>query len=378
MWGLAATVMLWAPSADATDPEPAPAAPGRSAAAPEGSAGPTSLALVRGRLTIARLSGADLVIAIDQSNSALFASGVDLDGDAQVGRNRSWLRRGEGYGKHPASWTSDAGDSAFAAEVGAATALVDALAERSRIGVLTFRDAVHVRQAVGDADAARAALAKIRPSPDWTGTNLARALDVGVGMLDAAAAPDRKAPPRAIVLFTDGRPTAPDGRHWASERALERARELATRGVAIFAVPVGEQAEPEYLAQLASASGGSLLALEDLRSLARRRIPLHFDRLELSIENLTLQRTAREVRVHPDGSFDAIVPLADGENALEIRADLGDGRAWSERRVVRHAAAAAGTQDGAQDAERRLLELRDRLREGLEQAPDDADDAPWP
>ena len=351
-WGLCATATLLSAEAGAettaADPTPAPT---------------TSLSLVRGRLTIARLAGADLVVAIDKSNSSLFASEVDVDGDGEVGRNRSWLQRGEGYGKHPASWTSDASDSVLAAELGAATALVDALAERSRIGVLTYRDAVKVRAPVGDAGAARAALAKIRPSPDWTGTNLARALDIASGMLDAAAAQGGASPPRAIVLFTDGRPTAPDGRHWASERALERARELASRGIAILAVPVGETSEPAYLAALASASGGSLLSLEDLRSLVRRRIPLHFDRLDLAIENLTLRRRASEVRVHPDGSFDGIVPLADGENQLEIRAALGPGSPWSERIVVRHEMAPTQEREDEQATLRQLFELRDRLRE---------------
>ena len=51
------------------------------------------------------------------------------------------------------------------------------------------------------------------------------------------------------------------------------------------------------------------------------------------------------------------VPLAPGENLLEIRAALTDGTAWSERRVVRHATApdaAQGAQDSqdAQDAAR--------------------------
>jgi len=323
---------------------------------------PTSVALVRGTLTIARLSGSDLVIAIDQSNGSLFASGLDVDGDDHVGRNRSWLRHGDGYGKHPASWTSDLNDTVLAAELRAATALVDALAERSRIGVLSFRDAVKIRSPVGDSSTARRALAAIRPSPDWTGTNLARALDIAERMLERAAAPDWKPPARSIVLFTDGRPTAPDGRHWASKRALVRARELATRGIAVFTVPIGEHTEPDFLAELASASGGSLLTLEDLRLLVSRRVQLHLDELAIVIENLTVKRRAQSVRVHPDGSFDGIVPIAEGDNLLEIRAGLGDGSEWSERRLIRHEASDPEAQAEGPEAERQLLELRDRLR----------------
>lgn len=345
-WGFCATLLL-------------PTAPAR---AESGAAQPASVALVRGRLTIARLSGADVVVAIDQSNSSLFASGVDVDGDSRVGRNRGWLRAGDGYGRHPASWTSDPSDTVFAAEVGAAIALVDALAERSRFGVLTFRDAVKVRAPVGSAGPARRALQRLRASSDWSGTNLARALDIAQDMLESAAAPDRKIPPRAIVLFTDGRPTAPDGRHWASLRAIERAQELASRGIAVFAVPIGEDSDPAYLAQLAIRSGGSVIAFDDLRTLVTSRIPSHFDQIDLAIENLTLQRPASEVRVHADGSFDGIVGLADGENLLEIRADLGDGRVWSEHRRVHLDATDAETAQDAQESERQIRELRETLR----------------
>jgi len=365
--GLGTTVFLLAFGAGAEAPDADPALPGpeRSLSSDdeEGSVRPTSLALVRGTLTIARLSGSDLVIAIDQSNGSLFASGVDVDGDDHVGRNRSWLRHGDGYGKHPATWTSDANDTVLAVELRAATALVDALAERSRIGVLSFRDAVKIRSQVDDSSAARKALAAIRPSPDWTGTNLARALDIAERMLDRAAASDRKPVARSIVLFTDGRPTAPDGRHWASKRALARARELATRGIAVFTVPIGEHTDPDFLAELASASGGSLLTLEDLRSLVSRRVQLHLDELAIVIENLTVRRRAQSVRVHPDGSFDGIVPIAEGDNLLEIRAGLGDGSEWSERRLIRHEASDPEAQTEGPEAERRLLELRDRLRE---------------
>jgi hypothetical protein len=247
-------------------------------------------------------------------------------------------------------------------ELRAATALVDALAERSRIGVLSFRDAVKIRSPVGASSAARAALATIRPSPDWSGTNLARALDIAERMLDRVVAPDGKTPTRSVVLFTDGRPNAPDGRHWASKRALARARELATRGIAVFTVPIGEHTEPDFLAELASASGGSLLTLEDLRSIVSRRVQMHMDELAVVIENLTVKRRAQSVRVHPDGSFDGIVPIAPGENLIEIRAGLGDGSEWSERRLIRHEASDPETQVDEAEAERRLLELRDRLR----------------
>ncbi|TFG94290.1 MAG: VWA domain-containing protein, partial [Myxococcales bacterium] len=363
------------PGSDAADAEPAlpSTSPSEIPAASE------TLALVRGRLTGVWLFDSDLVIALDRSNSTLLASGHDVDGDGRVGRNRHSVKQDHGVGQPHRNWTDDAGDTIFAAELAEATRLVDALLDRrSQVGLLTFTNVVHRRALVGDPSAARAALAAIRPTLDheWTGSNLARALVIAGEMLDSAPTSSRKERLRSILIFSDGRPTQPGGTHWASLEALAAARALGARGITVFSVAIGELADPGFLAELATASGGGLLSLEDLRSLALVRMPRPSDELELVIENLTTKRRAHNVRTFPDGSFDGLVPLAGGENLLEIRIVLDDAHGWSERRVVRYEGSDPATQETQPSTEQQLLELRDRSRESRDPGRDAAAEGP--
>jgi len=321
------------------------------------------LALVKGRVRGPELFDSDVVIAIDQSNSALLASGLDVDGDGFVGHTRRWAKNGGGYGKPHRGWTSDHGDTVLDAELSAANALIGGLAARgNRIGLLTFSDATRVRAEIGAPAAALSALKGIRPIVDWTGTNHSRALAIADRLLSSAT-PDPAARPRAILLFSDGRPTAPDGEHWASKRAIEAAGELGERGVAVFTASFGEDSDPEYLGRLANASGGSLLSPEDLHVLAGESGRHRLEPQELVIENLTAQDTARAVRTFPDGSFDAIVALADGENVLEVRAVFADGRRASVRSIVHYERPDPATEADRRDAARWLILLRQRTRE---------------
>jgi hypothetical protein len=322
------------------------------------------LALVQGRVSRPELFDSDVVIAVDQSNSALLASGLDVDGDGSVGRTRSWARNGGGYGKPHRGWTSDHLDTVLAAELSAAGALIGGLAARgNRIGLLSYTDAVRVRASVGEPAAALAALRKLRPIVDWTGTNHARALAIAEDMLDSAGPGPEARRARAILLFSDGRPTVPSGEHWATKRALEVARELRERGVAVFTVCFGEDPDRDYLGRLASASGGSLLSPHDLRALASEAGRKRLTPQELVIENLTSRDSARAIRTFPDGSFDAIVPLAEGENVLEVRALFADGHRASARSVVHYERPDPATEDDRRDAARWLLLLRERTSE---------------
>jgi hypothetical protein len=322
------------------------------------------LALVEGRVSRPDFFDSDVVIAIDQSNSALLASGLDVDGDGSVGHTRPFAKNGGGYGKPHRGWTSDHGDTVLAAELSAVSALISGLAARgNRIGILTFTDATRVRAGVGEPAAALSALGRIRPIVDWKGTNHSRALAIAADVLASAPPGPGGGRPRAILLFTDGRPTVPSGEHWASKRALEVASELGERGVAVFTVSLGEDSDPEYLGRLANAAGGTLLSLEDLRVLASESGRRRPEPQELVIENLTAQDAARAVRTFPDGSFDAIVPLADGENVLEVRALFADGRRASVRSIVHYERPDPATEADRRDAARLLLLLRQRTRE---------------
>ena len=369
--GLVTAALLGATGADADLPLPTPgAAPERAdLELLEPSSGArirrlVPLTLLEGRIVRPLLFDSDVVIAIDQSNSALLASGLDVDGDGTLGKSRSWAKNGGGKGESHRRWTSDHGDTVLAAELALANALIDGLAARgNRVGVLSFTDSVRVRAGVGDPAVARSALGKIRTIVDWTGTNHARALAIAEDLLTDSARTSMANRPRAIVLFSDGRPTVPTGEHWASKLALAVAGKLGTRGIAVFTVALGEDPDPEYMAELATTSGGSPVSLQDLRVLASEPGHRHMEPLELEIENLTAQNVARAVRTFPDGSVDAIVPLAEGENVLEVRALFVDGRRASARSVVHYERPDPATEDDRRDAARWLMRLRERTRE---------------
>ena len=365
--GLVAAALLVAGSTAADLPAPAPE--GADLELLEPSSGTrirrlVPLALLQGRIGRLLLFDSDVVIAIDQSNSTLLASGLDIDGDGKVGKTRSWAKNGGGYGESKRRWTSDHGDTVLAAELALANVLVSGLSARgNRIGVLTYTDAVRVRSAVGNPELAHGALGRIRSIVDWTGTNHSRALDISADLLDSAARSSDGSRRRAVVLFSDGRPTVPNGEHWASTRALRTAEELATRGITVFTVALGEDQDADYMAELATASGGSPVSLADLRELAGGPGHPHMEPLELEIENLTAQDLARAVRTFPDGSFDAIVPLSEGENVLEVRALFVDGRRASARSVVHYERPDPATEADRRDAARWLMLLRERTRE---------------
>jgi hypothetical protein len=63
---------------------------------------------------------------------------------------------------------------------------------------------------------------------------------------------------------------------------------------------------------------------------------------EVQVVNATSGESAYQVRVHADGSWDALVPLRKGENLLEVRARSSDGAEATERVRVHHQPGATG------------------------------------
>lgn len=319
------------------------------------------LAMVSGRAGRAPLFASDVVIAIDQSRSTLLASGLDVDRDGVLGRSRLWAADRGRFAKPRRSWTTDPDDTVLAAEISAAASLVHGLAaRRNRIGVLTFAAQPRIRTGVGAPEAGRAALDRIQRMEHEGGTDVARALGVAAQMFDAAPAVEGPRPPRAVLLLSDGRPTLPDGDYWASRRGVETARELAEAGIEIWTLALGARPDAEYLEEMARLTGGDRLRLEDLPALANEPALVSLEPRELAIENLTLARGGRAVRIFSDGRFDGLVPLAPGENTLEVRAVLADGRRQSLRRVVHYEQAPP---EERRDTAALLLKLRQRTRE---------------
>jgi hypothetical protein len=195
------------------------------------------------------------------------------------------------------------------------------------------------------------------------GTHYAAALAEAQRML----APETGGPvQRAIVFLSDGAPTLPvfsgdDGR----TEALDAAREAGLAGIRLFAFAFGaEGAEAtEVLARMAEWTDGRAARVAEPEQLvtALRELAL-VDIARLAITNATTGAAARAVRLFPDGSFDALVSLAEGENVLRVEAFASDGSFVRLERNVSRAPGEAAAEEAARG--RALLEqLRRRTAE---------------
>jgi hypothetical protein len=316
---------------------------------------PTPLMEVSGRAGTLPFFASDVVIAIDNSTLALVASGVDVDEDGDVGRNRSWVTQWEPLAPSAQFWTTDSGDTNQELQLRLARALVQRLADRkNRVGLASFtfrartggttivrltqKPAVVVP--VGEPGAVLAALDDFPAAQERRWTDLTRLLELAAELLDDATTASEPARQRAILLLSLGVPSAPNGLYWSSKQATEHAGTFAERGIAVWAIPFNT-ADPAFLTELTRASGGKVLSLDRLHTQFGASVPIDPRPRELEIENVTNQAPATNLRLFPDGRFDAMVPLEPGANTLEIRAVLADGRRETIRRVVHYDAGPA-------------------------------------
>lgn len=326
--------------------------------------------LVRGR-TRAELFDADVVIALDASNSALLSSGIDLDADGVVGVTRPWAQDAKRRLKRPPAWTTDADDAIVRAEVVAARALVDGLSlRRNRIGLLSYTALPREHASVGAPERVRLALDALHFPEDWTGTDVARALRHASRMLEAATPPGVEPRSRAVLLCSDGEPSVPAPDHHAKRRALREASRLADAGIPVYVLAFGEkllrEQDPEVLAfleALARAGGGRLVVVATPATLLQDLPPAEPVPAKLEIANRRTGELARALHRRPDGSFDALLALAPGVNELEVRARWSGGRHEWVRRVVHYEEESSpGAEQRREDAELLSL-LRARTRE---------------
>ena len=248
---------------------------------------PVPLVEVSGRAGTLPFFASDVVVAIDNSTLSLVASGIDVDQDGVVGRNRSSVTQRDPLAPPAQFWTTDPGDTVRALQLRVARALVPRLAARqNNVGLtsFTFRartsgtsvvrltDKPEVLVPVGAPGAVLAALADFPPVHERRRTDLSRLLGRAAQLLDVAASNIDATRPRAILLLYVGKPSAPDGIHWSSRRALERADELGERGIAVWAIPFRPE-EVGSLDELTRRSGGRVIPLDQLDTWfgARRR-----------------------------------------------------------------------------------------------------------
>ena len=248
-------------------------------AADQPSRQPAPFVEVSGRAGMLPFFASDVVVVIDHSTLALIASGIDVDEDGIVGRTRSRVTERDGLLKPGQLWTPDSGDTVQALQLRVARALVPRLAARqNHVGLASFTLRARTRGTsllqrltekpgiivpVGEPDAVLRALEDFPAARQRRRTDLASLLELGAELLDDATPGAEPARPRAILLLSLGLPSAPDGIHWSSRRALERAAELGERGIAVWAIPFGP-ADIGYLDELTRRSGGRVVPLDQL------------------------------------------------------------------------------------------------------------------
>jgi hypothetical protein len=339
---------------------------------------------VTGRVGPDWLLHADVVLAIDRSNSSLKASGIDLDGDGRVGSTYRFARDDKlAAGRHWRSWTSDPDDAMVWVELEAARNLIRSLdSAHTRIGVLTYTDKTRTRALLGSPLSALQSLDTIVVSEEPEGTtDVARALRGARDLFLAAPHLDEPDRPRVVFLFSDGRPNvypgAPSGksaRYWAKQAAIQEAEALTERQIAVCTLGFGEgilSKDPDkreeddiaFLDNLARATGCVHIPIDDPGVLRFDRAPRFASPTDFELRNLTTGRPGRALRVLESGLFDGFVELAPGENTLEVSARLAEGQRLVERRVVYYEPGEAEGEEEREATARLLLRLRERTRQ---------------
>jgi len=318
----------------------------------------------------------DLALVLDLSESTLHPSGLDLDGDGPAGRSDPALLArlvpsgfaGPGLARRLAE--IDFEDTILAAELEAARALIERVAgPRLRTALIGFSDEARVLAPLGSPPAAlEQALAELRIhlGEHLRGTHYAAAIETAHRLLvpDPEAASDGRR--RAIVFLSDGAPSLPvfDGDRGKSA-ALLAAREAGLDGIQLFAFAFGDEgaAATQLLAQMAEWTEGRSARVAEPEQLvsALRELAL-VDVARVTIRNATTGAPARALRLFPDGSFDALVGLAEGSNVLRIEAFASDGSGVYVERTVERLPGSAGADEAARGREL-LAKLKQRTAE---------------
>jgi hypothetical protein len=297
---------------------------------------PVALAEIAGAALTPDARHHDLVIALDFSSSAFEPTGRDVDADGTIGTRKPWRPASPGERVSPLDWTSDPDDSVAGVELTATRTLLPRLdPSTTRVALLSFGSAVQKLAPLSSPEAALAALASADLGAQIGGTNVAGALARAARLL-AAARPEAR---RSILLITDGFPNLPPPQQRAEDLVADEAERLAAAGVRVHVLAVAtEQVEPRaVLEELARTTGGSFERVDDPTELPVRLANTSLSGVaSVEVRNATTGAAGLAVRLLPDGRFDAFVPLAPGENVVEVRAHAAAGASEVARRTFRY------------------------------------------
>jgi hypothetical protein len=299
----------------------------------------------------------DVMVVLDVSGSTKIASGVDVDGDGEVGIDPSFELLAPGAYPEGTSST-DPGDTILAAEVAAADALIASLdpGGRIRVGIITFSGEMHPdtgqRKRYDQQDAwvdvpltddftsARVRLPTILARGPYGGTNFAAGLRLAVTELAGLSGARSQARPTAkkVVLFlTDGLPTFPIGAGSVAdpgdtEAALTAARLAHKAGVTVNTYALGPNAltNPFAATEVARITLGTFLPVRNPGQIVSFLQGVSFANVDdVVFTNLTTREVSYDVSLAPDGSFSGFVPVREGRNLVRVTALASDGNSGS-------------------------------------------------
>ena len=299
----------------------------------------------------------DVMIAVDVSHSTRLPSGIDIDGDGEVGFNPKLELVAPGA--YPDDMVcTDADDHILAAEIRAAGILVGELdPKHTRLGVITFSGEVdpetgrRVRADQKDAklavplttDFSRVldALEAIREEGPHGATNFSAAEQLAVrelsGLPGAKSRPegDRK---KVLLFLTDGKPTLPIGTGNSqdpgdTDAAIQGARLARKAGVTIHTFALGQNAlaGPIAVKEMARLTSGTFTPVRNPGQIAAFLQGVSFTDIEdVVIRNLTTDEVSFDVSVFADGRFSGFVSAKPGVNRVRVTALASDGSEGSK------------------------------------------------
>jgi hypothetical protein len=299
----------------------------------------------------------DVMIVLDISGSTKVASGVDVDGDGEVGINPQFeLLPAGAYPEGTVS--TDPGDTILAAEVKAADALIANLegGGRIRVGIISFsgemnpdtgkrkrydqQDAWVEVPLTHDFQILRSRLPAILARGPYGGTDFAAGLRLAVtelAGLSGARSQPRDGAKKVVLFLTDGLPTFPIGAGSVSdpgdtEAALTAARLAHKAGVTVNAYALGPNAltNPYAATEISRITLGTFLPVRNPGDIVSFLQGVSFANVDdVVFTNLTTKEVSYDVSLSPDGSFSGFVPVREGRNKVRITALTSSGLSGS-------------------------------------------------
>ena len=317
-----------------------------------------NLLLVSGKVAsdAGKAAAADIVLVLDTSGSTANEAGAEfatreeladiyVDGGPPRWSPQISISRG-GFGMGPPMRQPtrvNLRHSILGAEVVAARRLLTQLnPETTRVGVITFSKEAKVLQPLThEFDDVRRALDDIYRTGPNGGTNMVEGIRAGIKeLLGIGQSSKRPEAVRAQFLLTDGLPSLPigDGKRAMqgdTDLAINAARLSGKAGIKVHVFALGDEVVnyPWAAMGIAKESTGTYTPVKrpaDVLGVMDNVSVVGVDHVQ--VVNQTLRQRASQLRLAADGFYAGAVPLAAGQNQIEVVAHSSNGT--SNRQTV--------------------------------------------